>query len=73
MNKKEALAEAHSKGYTKVVATGQSGDYAHGSRLYIINPSDTRVKLVGDGFPIGPHATISKVGREWLPSYFGDD
>lgn len=68
-NKTEALKAIKAKGYTTHYYTGQSGDYATGSREYFYSPDSefNEYKM-----PITKHATISKLRGGWVMSEFGN-
>ena len=67
MNKQQARKEVARLGYTIHDGVGESGDYGYGSREYYHKPEARMIGRV----PQDKHATISRVGREWLISEFG--
>jgi hypothetical protein len=66
MRKQQAINEVRAKGYTVKDGEGESGDHGYGSRLYFSKPDSPRNRY---NVPLVT-AVVSKVGRDWLTSYF---
>ena len=74
--KREARREVEERGYVLGQGPlneddheGHSGDHGFGSRLYYYHPDGP----LQDNGLARVTATVSRVGREWATSYFGEE